>query len=240
MLIYLTEGEVHATIGDSQYVSQEEEMLVVAAGQIFSIDTYGPDRINRGFLLQFDAGRLNQYAFLDAIGNPRIRFDRLDARCTEGELNGMYTLYTSPWVHDWQRFNFQSLVSVLHWMEMHYRPLFFRANEKGRELTQRFRTLLHQHHLSKQRVSEYAELLDVTPNHLNKVVKETTSRPPTRWIDGAIVAEAKLLLVQPALSVAEVAARVGMDDASYFTRVFGKYVGMTPGEWRVFLGVGGK
>jgi len=233
ILIYLTEGEVHATIGESRYVSQEEEVLVIPAGQIFSIDTYGPDRINRGFLVHFGEPTVRQYEFLDVLGNPRTRFGPLHARWAEGVLEEMCFFYRSKWERN-RQFVDQRLVSLLTWISLDYRPLFFRAPEKGRALTQQFRKLLHQHYQTKQRVQDYAELLGVTPNHLNRVVKETSSRSPARWIDGAILTEAKLLLAQTALPMAEVAAQVGVGDPSYFARMFGKYVGMTPGEYRCF------
>ena len=44
--------------------------------------------------------------------------------------------------------------------------------------------------------------------------------------------KAKDLLTQPSLAIAEIADRVGYRDRLYFQRVFKKYVGMTPGEYR--------
>jgi AraC-like DNA-binding protein len=81
-------------------------------------------------------------------------------------------------------------------------------------------------------VGEYAQALHVTPNHLNKAVKGVTGKSPSRWIDETLVLEAKVLLHQTDLSVGEVAAALGLFDASYFSRLFKKYAGVTPVAFR--------
>ena len=42
-----------------------------------------------------------------------------------------------------------------------------------------FKNLLHVHIEEKQRISEYAQMLSITPNHLNKAVKQATGRTAT-------------------------------------------------------------
>jgi two-component system response regulator YesN len=44
--------------------------------------------------------------------------------------------------------------------------------------------------------------------------------------------EAKKLLMDPSLSVVAVASQVGYEDASYFSKVFKKYVGVSPNRYR--------
>ena len=80
-------------------------------------------------------------------------------------------------------------------------------------------------------------MLHITPNHLNKSVRKITSQSPTKWIDEAIVLEAKVLLHQTHLSISEVAAEAGIPDASYFSRLFKRYVGVTPMRFRQMIEV---
>jgi AraC family transcriptional regulator, transcriptional activator of pobA len=75
-------------------------------------------------------------------------------------------------------------------------------------------------------------MLNITPNHLNKLVKTITGKSPTKWIDDTLVLEAKVLLYQTSLTINEVASEIGIYDQSYFSRLFKKYEGITPLEFR--------
>lgn len=113
-----------------------------------------------------------------------------------------------------------------------YKPTSGSVQTNAVSIANRFRELLFERVKTHQLVSDYAALLNITPNHLNKSVKATTGQSPTKWIDEAIVLEAKVLLHQTTLSVNEVANEVGITDASYFSRLFRKYAGVTPVGFR--------
>lgn len=81
-------------------------------------------------------------------------------------------------------------------------------------------------------VSEYADMLSVTPNYLNKTVKLHTHRTAIDWIEIARLNMAKQLLKDPSVPIVEVASRVGLDDQSYFSRFFKKRTGITPSQYR--------
>lgn len=81
-------------------------------------------------------------------------------------------------------------------------------------------------------VSEYAEILSVTPNYLNKAVKTRTHRTAIDWIEIARINIAKKLLKDPAIPIADIATMVGLPDQSYFSRFFKKKTGQTPSEFR--------
>lgn len=100
------------------------------------------------------------------------------------------------------------------------------------QLTTRFQNLLARHVLTLRSVRDYADLLCVTPDHLSRCVRETTGRPASELITDMLLLEAKVLLRQTDLSVAEVAFRLSFEDASYFGRLFRKNVGQTPLEYR--------
>lgn len=81
-------------------------------------------------------------------------------------------------------------------------------------------------------VSEYADMLHVTANYLNKTVKLHTHRTAIDWIEIARLNMAKQLLKNPSVPIVEVASRVGLDDQSYFSRFFKKRTGITPSQYR--------
>ena len=104
-------------------------------------------------------------------------------------------------------------------------------------LVMRFRKLVGQHYLEKQQVADYAGLLYVTPNHLNRTVKDITGRTASSHIAEMILLEAKSLLQYTELSVAEIAWRLGFSEPSSFHRFFKKEADLTPVEYRDQRGV---
>lgn len=81
-------------------------------------------------------------------------------------------------------------------------------------------------------VAEYADMLHVTANYLNKTVKAHTHRTAIDWIEIARLNLAKQVLKDPSVPIVEVASRVGLDDQSYFSRFFKKKTGLTPSQYR--------
>jgi AraC-like DNA-binding protein len=96
----------------------------------------------------------------------------------------------------------------------------------------KFRRLVQQHYLSMQKVADYAGMLYVTPNHLNRVVKEVTGRTASDHIAEMIQQEAKVLLRYTDLSVAEIAYKLQFSEPSAFNRSFKKAGGLTPLAYR--------
>ena len=56
--------------------------------------------------------------------------------------------------------------------------------------------------------------------------------PVSYWIQHELVLEAKRLLYYSDLTVKEVAFALGYDDHAYFSRLFSKVTGMSPGSFR--------
>lgn len=99
-------------------------------------------------------------------------------------------------------------------------------------LTEKYKTLVEQHYLHKQKVSDYADLLFITPNHLNKSIKATTGKTALELIDEMLLLEAKVLLKQTNKHVSEIAFHLSFQDPSYFSRFFKKLTGHTPLAFR--------
>lgn len=80
------------------------------------------------------------------------------------------------------------------------------------DLLMRFLKLLSTHFKAERSVQFYAGLLFVTPKHLTETVKELTGKTAGEFIDEIVVTEAKLLLLDPSLSVAGVAESLDFSD----------------------------
>ena len=79
---------------------------------------------------------------------------------------------------------------------------------------------------------DFAKVLGVHINHLNKVLKETTGRSTTEIINGRITEEAKILLKQTQWNVSEIAYNLGFDEVAYFSNFFKKHTSISPLKFR--------
>lgn len=237
-LIYLTEGEAVMTIGSETYKIGSGDGLVVPAGQVFSFSTVD---LNRGYLCNFHpdfiigkfgkAELLKNFEFLRVWGNPRISLDDPTSALVAHLFSRLLRWYSAHGLTrpDLIRAYFIALLCELN---ERYKPVSVGLQTTAVTITNRFRELLFARIKTHHRVADYASLLTITPNHLNKSVRAITGKSPIKWIDEAIVLEAKVLLYQTSGSISAVAAEVGIADASYFSRLFKKYEGVTPLAFR--------
>lgn len=78
-------------------------------------------------------------------------------------------------------------------------------------------------------------MLHISPNHLNKTIKLITSKSPSVWIRETLINEAKVLLFQTDLSIKAITLELGMEDPSYFSRLFKKQEGISPIDYRKMI-----
>lgn len=81
-------------------------------------------------------------------------------------------------------------------------------------------------------VEYYADKLCITPNYLNKVVRQSLGTTAKLYIHRKLLEEAERLLVYTTLTVSEIAQQLHFDSSSYFIRFFRKQTGMTPRQYR--------
>ena len=105
--------------------------------------------------------------------------------------------------------------------------------DAGRALARRFGTLVDERFALAESVARYAELLHVTPRHLNACVQSACGRTASETIHARRMLEARRLLLQTGLGVGAIADRLNFSDASYFVRFFKRHAGATPREFRL-------
>lgn len=99
-------------------------------------------------------------------------------------------------------------------------------------LTYKYKNALSEFIYTKKTVSEYADYLSVTPNHLLKCVKNTTGKTAHELLDEMRILESKVLLKQTDKSISEIADAIGKEDPSDFSRFFKLKTGQTPNQYR--------
>jgi AraC-like DNA-binding protein len=100
------------------------------------------------------------------------------------------------------------------------------------DLFRRFMLLIEKHYKQKHGVSEYADLLQMTPKTLTHKFKRLQLPQPNEVIKDRLVLEAKRLLVHTSLSSKEIAYDLGYEDPAYFSRLFLSKTGESPTGFR--------
>jgi len=106
------------------------------------------------------------------------------------------------------------------------------APQQKLTLLRGFRRLIDAHYRSIHLPKEYADLLYVTPNHLNALCQDLLGRTAGELIRDRLLLEAKRLLTNAKMTVTEIAYDLNFSDNAYFSRFFKKNTGVTPEEFR--------
>ncbi|WP_379964378.1 helix-turn-helix domain-containing protein [Epilithonimonas sp. UC225_85] len=83
--------------------------------------------------------------------------------------------------------------------------------------------------------ADFAGILGVHVNHLNRVLKETTGKTTGEIIGSRIFQEAKILLTQTQWNISEIAFTLGFEEVAHFSNFFKKYSRQSPQHYRELL-----
>lgn len=100
------------------------------------------------------------------------------------------------------------------------------------DLMKRFLKLLPEHSRKERSLQFYADHLFVTPKYLSQTVKELSGKTAGVFIDEMVMVEAKVLLSDLSLSVAQVAEQLFFSDQFFFSKFFKNHAGVTPTGYR--------
>jgi AraC family transcriptional activator of pobA len=239
-LVLFTEGTGTHTIDFEQIDVKPYQIYFMVPGQVHSWNFAGPVNgyvINfsvpffQSFLLKPDY--LEQFAFFggsisDAVINlptivqPHIisLFEQLLTESETGQRMGLDMV---------RALMLQAFIAL---SRLGLAQQLNQASPYNYTLLKSFQKLIEQHYATLRLPKDYAQLLYITPNHLNALCKDMLGIAAGEVIRNRIVLEAKRLLVNLQLSVTEIANRLNFDDNSYFTKFFKKQTGLTPEEFR--------
>ncbi|MDE6289004.1 MAG: helix-turn-helix domain-containing protein [Muribaculaceae bacterium] len=103
-----------------------------------------------------------------------------------------------------------------------------RRNDYVRE----FMRLVHIHFIKERSVSFYADKLFISSKYLSLLVKESTGRSASRWIDDFVLMEAKNMLRFSGKNIQQVAYALNFSTQSSFGKYFKHLTGMSPTEFQ--------
>lgn len=241
--IFITHGSMIRQKGLTRYEVPANSFFFLPAHQI-SFDDWMSEDI-RGYYCHFDTNLLtkrwqkqdleHEFPFLQFLGHPLLTVDNELLDQVLPLVNRLHTEYRknrSDSVDLYRIYLLALFTELKRASQFGERAATDRIDNAALRSTQLYKNALSQFIYEKQQVSDYADLLHVSPNHLNKCVKAVTGQSARDLLDEMILLEAKVLLAQTDLSISEIAWQIGRQNPSNFSRFFRTKMGITPKEYR--------
>ena len=105
-------------------------------------------------------------------------------------------------------------------------------NSKSRKVVRDIEGIIQKEFSQNITIQQIAEEVYMSSSHLQALFKKETGKTINDYITAVRIEKARKLLKDPAIKIYEVANRVGYQDTNYFTKVFKKYVGINPLDYR--------
>lgn len=136
-----------------------------------------------------------------------------------------------------QLFQLQSAAEIEVWFrEALIHPLIQTLEEKRRvrfqTISDEVKQLIELHYDTDLTLELCAERLNYHPVYVSRIFRKETGMNFTEYLSRHRLAMAKRLLAETALSVAEIAQKIGYHNGPNFSRHFKKVEGLTPGQYR--------
>jgi len=108
----------------------------------------------------------------------------------------------------------------------------FQQFTRKEQLFNKFMDLLLDHYKEQHEVTFYADKLFITPQYLTMIIKNLTGKTTNKWIDDALLLEARKMLKTTQTTIQQIADTLNFSDQSTFGKFFKKHHGMSPVEYR--------
>lgn len=99
-------------------------------------------------------------------------------------------------------------------------------------LVRAFKEGVDQHYKAEHSTRFYAERLNITPDHLNRLVKDKLGKTAKDYIQSRIIIEAKRLLYFTDLNNKEIGYQLGFNEPANFSAFFKKCTQLSPSEFK--------
>lgn len=241
-IILITDGEEEVSVNGHKRSVQAGDVICSRPGEVWS---WQPDPALEGLVLIFEEPFLlsffNDSLFLDRFAylqpNRRSPFLQTDAALQE-RLHHLFSLMKAE-IDDNRNKDQHILRAMLYETLM----LLNRAesyDESGQPMNEipvnryvaGFIRTVATEYTERHDVEYYAAKLCITPNYLNKLVRQSLGTTAKLYIHKKLFDEVERLLVYTTLTVTEIAERLHFDSTSYFVRFFRKQTGITPLKYR--------
>ena len=111
-------------------------------------------------------------------------------------------------------------------------PVESDIDSTGDNLIRAFKNNVETHYQKEHATTFYANLLHITPDHLNRVIKARIGKTAKDYLQARIITEAKRLLYFTDLSNKEIGYELGFSEPANFSAFFKKHTTLSPSNFK--------
>lgn len=231
-------GRADINLGIETYHPERNSVVLGFPGQVFSLDA-SDDAVIYYMLFKesFMADTLllrDDYPFFGYLGVQSFPLEETEASEVEAlifKINEEVKMRRP----DCARMIRLYIQIILTLVNRRYQILFppnTTPSTSSNALFRSFVNLVGHHFMTLRKVSDYAKLLHVSNDHLNRTIKSHSEKTAGELIDAMILTEAKAYLLHTEWTNAEIAYQLAFADPSHFNKFFKKLTQVTPTAFR--------
>ena len=236
---FITRGDIGTyRISLQEYEQSKRQLYFISPEHIYS---WKRNHDLDGFLIYFkeDLFNFNYISLADEFSNlfnpasaNTLVVNLEEAKFVESALLSLRRIYDSEHVLKTKVIGF-ALLSFLYYLKgLHLKLASADKVYASKSLVSRYKNLIKNFFLKEKKVSFYAKLLNVSPNHLNAVCKRQVGETAKELLEKQILNEAKIQLQYSDNSMKEIAHYLGFSEPTNFTRFFKKHTGYAPRDYQ--------
>lgn len=234
-LLALQKGVGKHTIDFNPYTVCNHSVFFMRPGQVHELTL---EVGSTGYLVAFDA---NFYHISDNASNQFLRkasspnaytLKPTDFQKLQAILSYLFQEYTHQQKGHLEIIKANLSILFVELTRQYPHSLSKRSNPYPQEQLEKLLDLLETHIASHKQVSQYADMLHLSPYQLNAITKATLNKTCSELINEHIILEAKRYLLATSNQVNQIAHHLGYEDTSYFIRFFKKHTQYSPEAFR--------
>ena len=240
LAILFTKGSGRHEIDFNSYDIKPGSLFFLAPGQTHhwelseDIDGYIFSHTADFYDLHYSHNRIHQFPFFYSIQNtPLLTLDENQKVIIENLFARLFDEYLNK-----KAFQQQLILSYIDVIYIESSRLYLKDNSQKiikansySEKFQQFESLLEKNYIKEKSPSQYAEWMNISPKHLNRITKSVIGKTASEVITDRIILEAKRRVLHTKNNFSEVAFSLGYDDYAYFSKLFKKASGLTPTDF---------
>ncbi|MCZ8517373.1 AraC family transcriptional regulator [Paenibacillus filicis] len=252
-LVFLVDGQAEHLFEGQCYPIRAGDVFIINPGEIHSYRTkpgqrieiinclFLPELISEAMLRELGVSRSMDYFYVYPFLDAGERFHhRLNLAGTKAsEVGALLAAMIVEWE---QRRPGYTTIIRLQLLQLLIMLSRFYAEVSGKEykpvekertvLIRRINGFLERHFDQKLAIPDLCTFFNISNRQLNRIFKQETGQTVTERIHQIRIERAKQYLMDGHDKVIEIAHRVGYEDPSFFTQLFRRKVGCSPGQYR--------
>ncbi|MGM7722330.1 helix-turn-helix domain-containing protein [Metabacillus sp. Hm71] len=254
-LVYVVQGEAKHLFEGQSYMIKTNDVFIINPGEVhtFSIEKgqsleiinclFLPSLIQDSWLKEMGVSQSMDYFYIHPFLDKNERFHHL--LNLTGSNSARILSLLEGMMHEYLRENpcyptliRLQLVELLIQLSRIYNERKGMENHSHRRksendlLIQRICGYLSRNYDQKITIQSLCHLFNLSPRHLNRLFKQETDQTVVEMLHKIRIEKAKQFLLETDDKVINVAIKVGYDDPAFFSRLFRRIVGCSPGKYK--------